>query len=98
MFTGNRRNPRMQLNRTLIIGSLALGVLFAEPLTQSERDKALSHFHATRKLLLDSVAGLSYAQWNFKPAPERWSIARCADHIARRVHPVFLLHRTARAS
>src|SRR6202011_1383100 len=54
----------------------------AEPLTQGERDFAMSSMQATRKLFLDSVAGLSAAQWNFKAAPERWSIAECAEHIA----------------
>jgi DinB family protein len=54
---------------------------FAEPLKQGERDRALSELYASRKLFLDSVAGLSDAQWNFKPAPEVWSIAECAEHI-----------------
>ena len=70
------------LNRTVIMGALALAMAFAEPLSQTDRDKAMSHFHATRKVFLDSVAGLSDAQWNFKPAPQRWSIAECAEHIA----------------
>lgn len=56
--------------------------LFAEPLAQGERDRAMSHFHATRKVFLDSLAGVPDAQWNFKPSPERWSIAECAEHIA----------------
>lgn len=63
---------------TLLLFSTAI----AQPLTQDERNKAMSHLHATRKLFLDSVAGLSEAQWKFKPAPERWSIAECAEHIA----------------
>jgi hypothetical protein len=42
----------------------------------------MSHLHATRKMFLDSVAGLTPEQWNFKPAPNRWSIAECAEHIA----------------
>jgi hypothetical protein len=71
-----------QMIRMLILGTLALAAAFAEPLTQTDRDKAMSHFHATRKVFLDSVAGLSDAQWNFKPSPERWSIAECAEHIA----------------
>jgi hypothetical protein len=41
----------------------------------------MSHLHATRKVFLDSIAGLSDAQWNFKPSPDRWSIAECAEHI-----------------
>ena len=61
---------------------LTLATALAEPLTQNERDCAMSDFHATRKVFLDSVAGLSDAQWNFKPSAERWSIAECAEHIA----------------
>ncbi len=53
----------------------------AEPLTRGERDRALSEFHATRKRFLDAIAGLSNAQWNFKPAPDAWSIAQIADHV-----------------
>ena len=81
----------MQLDRTVIVGVLALGAVFAEPLTQTDRDKAMSHFHATRKVFLDSVAGLSDAQWNFKPSPERWSIAECAEHIAVSEDAIFEL-------
>ena len=54
---------------------------FAQPLTNMERERALSELHAGRKLLLDAVAGLSEAQWNFKPAPDRWSVAEVAEHI-----------------
>jgi hypothetical protein len=54
----------------------------ADTLTQGERDFAMSNMQATRKLFLDSVVGLTPAQWKFKAAPERWSIAECAEHIA----------------
>lgn len=54
----------------------------ADPLTQGERDFAMSQLHASRKLFLDSVAGLSKTQWNWKPSPDRWSAAQCAEHIA----------------
>ncbi len=42
----------------------------------------MSHMHATRKLFLDATANLTPEQWNFKAAPEKWSIAECAEHIA----------------
>ena len=61
---------------------LLLTMLSAEPIAPDDRSKALSHLHATRKVFLDSIEGLSEAQWNFKPAPDRWSIAECAEHIA----------------
>src|SRR5712692_407101 len=54
----------------------------SETLTRHERDFAMSHLNATRKRFQDSITGLSEAQWKFKPAPDRWSIAECAEHIA----------------
>ena len=70
------------MNMRMMLGTLALATAFAAPLEQGERDRAMSHLHATRKVFLDSIAGLSDAQWNFKPAADRWSIAECAEHIA----------------
>jgi hypothetical protein len=32
--------------------------------------------------VLDATAGLSEAQWNFKSAPDRWSVAQVVEHIA----------------
>ena len=68
---------------------LALAVMlfaaFAAPaqeLTQAEKDKALQYLESTKKDVLDATTGLSPAQWNFKPAPDRWSIAECMEHIA----------------
>ncbi|MBI2680963.1 MAG: DinB family protein [Candidatus Solibacter usitatus] len=66
----------------LLVSSLLITATgFAQPLTHDERERALSELHAGRKLLLDAVAGLSEAQWNFKPAPDRWSVAEVAEHI-----------------
>ena len=56
--------------------------LGAETLSQGERDRAMSHLQATRKLYVDATAGLSEAQWKFKSAPDRWSVAECAEHLA----------------
>ena len=51
-------------------------------LTQAERDRAVAEFEGSRKAFLDTTKDLSAAQWNFKPAPDRWSVAECAEHIA----------------
>jgi len=51
-------------------------------LTQGERDKAVAELEGSKKMFLDATQGLSAAQWNFKPSPERWSVAECANHIA----------------
>ena len=61
---------------------LAVSSLFAQTLTDGERGRALSELQGTRKLFLDAVAGLSDAQWNFKPDARTWSIGECAEHIA----------------
>jgi uncharacterized damage-inducible protein DinB len=71
----------------MLIGIPALAVLTLVPLcaaslTQAERDRALAELTASRQQFLDSVAGLSAAQWNFKPDEKTWSVAECAEHIA----------------
>jgi hypothetical protein len=54
----------------------------AQEVTPAEKEKALQYLESTRKDVLDAVKGLSPAQWNFKPGPDRWSIAECMEHIA----------------
>jgi DinB superfamily len=51
------------------------------PLTAAERETALKSLQATRDAFLKSIDGLSEAQWTFKPAPDRWSVAEVAEHI-----------------
>jgi hypothetical protein len=72
----------MRLTFCLLAGMLSAAPAFAESLKQGERDRALSELYVGRKQFLDSIAGLTEAQWNFKPSPEVWSIAECAEHIA----------------
>jgi hypothetical protein len=52
-----------------------------QPLTQAERDHAIAELESSRKVFLEATSGLSEAQWNFKPALDRWSVAECAEHI-----------------
>lgn len=51
-------------------------------LTQGERDRAVAEFEGSRQAFLDATKGLSPAQWSFKSAPDRWSVAECSQHIA----------------
>ncbi len=69
------------LHKTLVFSLCCLLPLGAETLSQGERDRAMSHLHATRKLFLDATASLSDAQWKFKSGPDRWSVAECAEHL-----------------
>jgi len=51
-------------------------------LTPEERAKAIEYLKETQKDFLAAIAGVSEAQWKFKAAPDRWSIAETAEHIA----------------
>ena len=54
----------------------------SQSITEQERDFLVSHLKRTRKMFLESIAGLSQAQLSFKPSDGSWSIAECAEHIA----------------
>lgn len=66
----------------LLTLTVALMPAFAATLTEADRDRAIAELTASRQQFLDSVAGLSPAQWNFKPDEKTWSVAECAEHIA----------------
>ncbi len=79
------------MKKILSVVALLPALAGAETLTQGERDRAMSHLHATRKMFLDSLAGVSQSQWAYKPAPEVWSIAEVAEHIAVSEESLFAL-------
>ena len=54
----------------------------AQEVSQAEKDHALQYLESTKKGVLDATRGLSDAQWNFKPAPDRWSVAQVMEHLA----------------
>ena len=54
----------------------------AEDLTSAEREQAVRYLAATQDRMVETMKGLSGAQWNFKPAPDRWSIAEVMEHVA----------------
>ena len=64
---------------------LALAMLLTpiadQTLSQAERDHAVTELESSRRAFLEATSGLSEAQWNFKAAPDRWSVAECAEHI-----------------
>ncbi len=66
----------------LILTALLTPALRAQSLSPEERDKALKYLETTRANVVEVTKGLSSAQWNFKPAPDRWSVAEVTEHIA----------------
>ncbi len=68
-----------------LVLALAMGVpgrLTAEPVSKAERNRLLDHLKRSQRQLEEATSGLSAEQWNFKPGPDRWSIAECYEHIA----------------
>jgi hypothetical protein len=72
------------LTRTLFALFLITGAAgtSAQEVTPAERDRALQYLESTKKNVLEATKGLSEAQWNFKSAPDRWSVAQVMEHIA----------------
>jgi hypothetical protein len=54
----------------------------AQEVSQGEKERALQYLESTKKGVLDATKGLSDAQWNFKSAPDRWSVAQVMEHLA----------------
>jgi hypothetical protein len=77
------------MRKLSLFSALAVSIFAAVPamaadggtLTDSERSFLVEQMEMSKKAFLASISGLSQAQWNFKPAPEVWSVAQCAEHI-----------------
>lgn|SRR5215813_5899275 len=66
----------------VVVTSIGLTVLAADPsVTSSELDHARLYLQQTQNGVVGATKGLSQAQWNFKPAPDRWSIAEIVEHM-----------------
>ncbi len=72
----------MKLLPTLCVAFFAAAVAAAQPVSKEELKRATDHLARTKAELVKATSGLTEAQWNFKPAPNRWSVAECAEHIA----------------
>jgi hypothetical protein len=51
-------------------------------MTDEERAKVVKALLDSQKELLDMIANLTDAQWNFRPAPFKWTVGQTAEHIA----------------
>lgn len=56
--------------------------IMSHTLSDKERKDAIDQLAKTEQGVFNSLKGLSDAQLNFKPAPDRWSISDCVKHIA----------------
>jgi hypothetical protein len=76
------------LKRSTFLAAVAGAVLFSSSLiagevTKADRDKLVDHLKKTEAAFLKSIDGVSDAQWAWKPAPDRWSVAEAAEHITK---------------
>jgi hypothetical protein len=65
--------------RRLALFAMAVPLLFStasrgQELSQADKDKAMQLLETSKKGVLDATKDLSPAQWNFKPALDRWSV------------------------
>lgn len=65
-----------------ILAAAGAASVRAQEVTQTEKDRALQYLESTKKNIQEATKGLSEAQWNFKPGPDRWSVAQVMEHIA----------------
>jgi len=67
----------------LLVSLFAATTVFAvEPMTEAERAALTAHLERTAAKFEKSIEGMSEAQWNYKAAPDRWSPAEVAEHVA----------------
>src|SRR6476620_1728632 len=73
----------MKKSSILIVTLLLFGFATKNnSITEQERKTAVDLLQQTEQGVIDAVAGLSDAQLNFKPAPDKWSVLECVKHIA----------------
>ena len=64
------------------MGITVAGAGRAQDASPADKEKALALLESSKQGVLAATKGLSETQWNFKPAPDKWSIAECMEHIA----------------
>jgi uncharacterized damage-inducible protein DinB len=81
-----RRIPMIDtlyMKSAMLFGAISLaGGATGQDVTNMEREQALRYLAESRAGVIEAVKGLSEAQFNFKPAPDRWSVAETLEHIA----------------
>lgn len=66
----------------VIAGSIGLTAdTPGEHLAASDLEQGRLYLQQSRNYVAGAIIGLSDAQWRFKPAPDRWSIAEIVEHM-----------------
>ena len=64
-----------------ILGASLASAASGQAMTAAERQQLVEKLDASQKKLFAALQGVSEAEWHWKPAPDKWSIAEVADHI-----------------
>ena len=93
----------MRRTRRWLIPVLLAAAAFPAPaadpqMTPEERAKLLRYLRDSQQEFLNLLDGVSDVQWRWKPAPEKWSVAETAEHIAIAEGFLFQLANKAMAS
>lgn len=76
------RNIWTKASQLFVATALVAAAAAGQSLTQAEKEQTLRYLSETRNGVVDAVKGLSEAQWKFKPAADRWSVAEVVEHLA----------------
>lgn len=90
------QRPGAALASAFLVAALAATLLTAlapvraddEPtgdprLSAEERATMQRMLDESRERFRELISGLSEEQWSWKPAPDRWSVGECAEHIVK---------------
>jgi len=70
------------LAASILVLTIPASTQTADPkMTKAERAELIELLNKSEKEFLQAVEGLNEQQWSFKPGPDRWSVAECAEHI-----------------
>jgi len=78
---GYERALLKQKGSTFMSSNTATAFATDQTLTPAHLDRARLFLQQTQSGIEGAIKGLSEAQWNFKPARDRWSIAETVEHI-----------------
>jgi hypothetical protein len=84
-FTGQEPKGEIPMRKAILLLCAAVSfapAVFAQTLSQADREKGVKYLEQTRDAIVADTKNLTPAQWNFKAAPDKWSVAQTLEHIA----------------
>ena len=74
--------PRGIMKSLLCLAVLSVPLRAAAPrISDEERTRVLKWLDESHKEFFEAIDSVTEAQWQWKPAPERWSVGETAQHI-----------------